>query len=312
MAIEVTNVWSESTLSKGVSAHEVFTVSGVTSRVAALVANGPPWGPIPQYLMSHPEDPTLLASAPVARTMVPGVMYRVEADYAPLGLTLGIAPPNPTTEPPKFSWSDEETTEATDIDLSKNALICSNGDAVDPPAEFTLTTKILRVTQWRNGFDLARANIYEWTVNEGPVDIPLTNEGIPTGCMLLRSMLPIGEYDHRATAILMQWLFAIRFAEWNWRFLDAGSRGWYKDTTDNKNKMGEFYTKAGTQCSRPVRLNGKGKPYDADSIIIEKSAKTAIEIGKPAGAEIEDTGKAVFLRYKKYLTRDFSSLGIFG
>lgn len=311
MAVEVTSVWSESSLSLGVSAREVFNVSGVTSRRDALNANGPPYGAVPRYLNSHPEDTTLLASAPVATTMTPGVMYRVEVNYAPLGLTLGIAPPNPLNEPPKFSWASEEESEQIDIDLFGNPLITSNGDSIDPPAEITVTSRIIRVTRWLNQYDVGEADQFEWTTNDDPVSIPLCSGQIPEGCMLCRSIMPLGEYDHRATAILVQYLFAVRAFGWEWRFLDSGYRGWYKDTTTNKNKVGEFFTKEGTQCSRPVRLNGKGKPYDIDSIIMEKSAKTAIEIGKPAGATIVDTGFAIFLKYFRYDGNDFSGLGIF-
>lgn len=293
----------------GVSAHESFDVSGVTTMKAALTANGPPFGAVPRAGMTHWEDTTLFANPGNARILTPGVLYRVEVDYASINYQTGISPTNPLELPVKYAWADEEETEQIDVDLFGNPLVTSNGDAVDPPAENTFTTKIIIATRWVSQFDLTLASTYEWKVNSNSVTIPLVQGAIPETALLCRSIVPITEYDERATAIQIRGTFALRFKYWDHRFLDVGYRGYYAES--GQNIIGEFYTKAGTQISRPVRLNGKGKPYDTNSIQIEKSGKTPIEIGTPSGATIEDVGDAIVLNYFRYKSEDFSGTGFF-
>lgn len=312
MAVEVTRNWTASRLSQQVSAHESFDVTGVTTLLQALNANGAPFGPVPKQGVTHIDDPSLYASPPVGQIITPGAHFRIEVDFLPLNLQVGIAPTNPLDAPPKFSWSNEDEAEETDIDLFGNPLANSVGDPIDPPPQIILTTRILRVTRWESNYSISTADAFEWKTNDDPIHVAKTDEVIPEGCMLCRAISPTGEYDERSTAIQIQYLFAVRAAGWLWRFLDHGYRAWYTDSTDSKNKLAEFFSKAdGTQFSRPCRLNGKGKPYAADSVILSKSAKTPIEIGKPTGAHIEDTGKAVFLKYFRYDGASFGALGIF-
>lgn len=287
--------WSELELAYGVSAVRSWDV------LAADAADALASGGIDQQGTTHPLDASLVADQPVAKCVGPK-FWQVTGNYKPANQPQGT----PTTKP-KVRWRRGTSSQPFDRDPDGNPILNSAGDLFDPSPEKEVGDRFFSVVRLERFYDLAKAEKFEDTVNDADF-IFLKAYQFQKGQVRVESILPTGEYFYDATAVEIEYAFAVRRDGWKWRLIDQGRRGWYTDGADNKNKKAEIFGPDGTQVSSDILLDGGGAPFDLASYKVSRNGSTPINVPGPKGATVEKGQAAAFLLYDKFPEAPFAGL----
>lgn len=327
MPVEVSERWHDETLHKDADSQQwtavrAFDVVGVLSTELAGQASGPPYGGVPRIGERHPRTPSL-AARKVDPVRAGFGLYKVTVNYS-IGTFSGEE--DPLKQPPKLKWDIGSESLPVDHDPDGNPILNSALDAFDPPQSREFTTIFLTVTRNEPYFDLTKALNFSNRVNSSAFNIKGAGIVAP-GQILCRSIKPNSEYIEGVRFVPICYEFELRPGKmadsdgmWDgfkYRLLDQGVRAFY----DDKNK-GRIYD-ADQRLAFPqvattsdIRLDGMGGIYkvalfSGPFVLSNGSASASVsQPGPPKGAIIETTDNAVFLKYKKFLTIDFSGLNL--
>jgi hypothetical protein len=237
---------------------------------------------------------------------------------------------------PRYRWGSLTVTEEVDRDYDGNPITNSVGDPPinHPTRDFNdLTLTYLR---WEPFFNLRRSLLYRNAINLDNFQLTTReiNATVYGGECKCADIAPVGEIEQGQSLVQVAYEFVLRArililgqdtsnqdddawaSGFDWRFLDAGYRGWYALTTGSgddatsEQKRAQFW-EAGEVTTEPTRLNGKGKPIN-DTVTV-RGAEPIEFPGPPTGASLDerfvdaDPG-AVFLIYKRHARLAFRGL----
>lgn len=308
-------------------AEAVYQVSGVTTLYDALTAPG-----IPATNSSHPQNSKLKAEPPFVRQGFNLFDVQVVWSIPDGGGDHPNPGDNPTAEPVQIEWSTGINSEEVGYSIKGDAIVNSAGDPFDPGPTRQVITWYLTISRNEDFYDQAKAfsfqnkiNSNEWTVTQ-PNGKTIT---FHPGSVMVTSILPTGRYSVNATFVNVAYRFELReYPTWRqnnksvaespfqlW-IRDEGARAWYENAAPPASdlQIGAFVDGNGDPLSRPIRLDGKGKPVV--SIKVTPSKKDPISRGAPIGQVTVssppggDGTKTYTLIYPNYEGADFSQLGL--
>ncbi len=307
-----TEIWSLRSLSPGSAATRAWHVAYATSDIDAINAVA-----IIGTIVGarHPSDPNLAIRTGGITAESPGFsLWIVKAQYS---IGSYDSPPDKTQERPRYQWDQGYASEPTDVDVDGNTIINTAGDPIDSYTDFG--TLFLTVTRWQTGYNVSQAVQYQNTVNNDTVQTPLSQGTLAPGQLKCLTIKPTQDYDASATIIQVAYSFEARKGHvqdsdglWDGfkhRIRNEGRRGWYDD--GNGPKAGEIFDGRGLQVSTDVLLDKQGKPYLTAAGYTVASTTPAPAPFTIDDKLLEDTGSAVFLKYRKCKSLPFSALNLF-
>ena len=322
MAVEVSERWSDEKLHKDFNSTQwtairTFDVAGVTDAQAAALASGSPYGSIPRIGEQHPRTSSMaVRSIDPERTGFS--LFKVTANY---GVGTFDNQEDPLLKKPHIKWGIGSESLPVDHDADGNPLLNSALDAFDPPLSTEFTTIFLSITRNEPYFDVQKALTYSNRININPFNIKGAGIVAP-GQILCRSIQPAGEYIEGTRFVPIVYDFELRsglkldsdglWDGFKYRILDQGLRALY----DLKKGPGRIYDPdqkdhskgAPTPVTSDVRLDGYGGTYSDDYTVTADLLSSVSASAPPTGAIVELSDKAVFLKYKRIKTIDFSGL----
>lgn len=224
-----------------------------------------------------------------------------------------VDPENPLAAPLRFEWSLSTNGEAIDRDVSGNPIVNSSGFAFDSSPQRDFTAPVLTVIRNVASFDISTALAYVNSVNSG------TWRGAQPGEARCLSILPASVYTDNSTYVELRHQFEYRpIGVWGakphqLRIRDQGNTAYA--SVDGAVREVALYDGLGDRMY-DVLLNGNGIPISSGITHLDfateqpVAAPSFVRGSVPTGAELEDTGDAVFLRYDRYPERDFNLLGV--
>lgn len=323
MAVEVSERWSDEKLHKDYKSTawtgiRAFDVLGVADAQAAAIASGSPYGAIPRIGQQHPRTSSMAVhSVDPERTGFN--LFKVTVNYA-VGTFDGQE--DPLLQKPKLKWGIGSESLPVDHDADGNPLLNSALDAFDPPPSAEFTTIFLSITRNEPYFDVAKALAYSNRINANAFTIKGAGV-VDSGQILCRSIQPTGEYIEGVRFVPVCYDFELRsglkqdsdglWDGFKYRILDQGLRAFY----DTSLPPARIYDpdqparlKAATPVTTDVRLNGYGATFDGAYTVTANFSPSTGKTKSPKGSIIDVADSAVFLKYKRIKTIDFSGLSL--
>jgi hypothetical protein len=322
MSVRVTKDWSGRTGTSGNGTYtweDQYAVSGVGTQGEALVANDGT-NRIPQVNESLPGNARCRVQT-VNATSVGPLYWKVRVSYGLIGGSSSLQ-----NEPVRVSWSDADVNEPTDT-LCGIPVQNTNGEPFDPPDEMEWKVNELTVTRTEPYFDNETISTYANTVNSNTLTLDHLGirQTIWPGRMLMKSGVPepyaLGDPFMRvAYRFLIRW-GGVPERAWMLRRMNRGSRGFYKDTSNNV-KTGPFCYPGNSNKPGPltgqIRIKEDGTPFDTTIRISNGwgvGATVATPIANPnwrrvVGCDYETLAEAFFIWFPKYPLSNFSGLAV--
>lgn len=260
-----------------------------------------------------PDDPGSLAKCSrisVTRAGFKSFTYTAFFSIPTTGSTHtgGGASSSPLAEPPVYRWESVLYNLPVDRDVDGNPIIHSGGGAFGSLPTRDIEAIVLTVTKNFSNFDTGRAMNFGNSVNSSPF------KGAAADEVRCRKIVVAGDFQTNASYVSVVHEFEFRdqdtwgLAPHDYRIMDQGYMA-RCTTTDSLNTLCKILMKDGSEPPEPVRLDGRGKPINA-SVYVPEGGTGFISGSSPAGAVLEQTPDAVFLRYKAYKRRDLNALGV--
>lgn len=332
MAVEITERWSDRSVSKGRrwSATRGFDITGVADEFAASNAVDSTTGlRIPRYNDPHPNDARLRAEQPTIREQNPG-HFRARVRYREPERTSSLPDDDgddPLQRPVRIRPTVSVESAKRDRDRHGNPIINSSRQPYTDYPPSTVEKVGLVVVRNEPFFDFGFAADMVNSVNEDDLII----EGqliVGPERAFLRGFEPTGEYSLSDEYVEVAYTIDLRADGFDLRLRDEGTVAWAMGSTGlvDKDAQGVYhiYEKGGGErVTSPVRLDGRGRPFDMKR---DDRVDQAFQIGKqgwgsegidpPPGATVETEGEdgedlaAVFLLWQDKKRRRFSRLGL--
>lgn len=327
MAVEVSERWSDEKLHKDFNSTQwtairTFDVAGVTDAQAAALASGSPYGSIPRIGEQHPRTSSMaVRSIDPERTGFS--LFKVTVNY---GVGTFDNQEDPLLKKPRIKWGIGSESLPVDHDADGNPLLNSALDAFDPPLSTEFTTIFLSITRNEPYFDVQKALTFSNRININPFNIKGAGIVAP-GQILCRSIQPAGEYIEGVRFVPIVYDFELRsglkldsdglWDGFKYRILDQGLRAFYSKTEKGRIYDADQRTApTKSPVTTDVRLDGKGGIYNVQAtngaflLVDGLSIISMDQPGSPKGSILDTTDSAVFLKYKRIKTIDFSGLGL--
>jgi len=282
-----------------------WDVVGTSDGAEAVLASG-----VARVGQGHPSN-TLMTCKSVGVASVEGPTFFVVRATYDMGEYVEF-PEDPLNAPLDISWRPIRTPDAIDRDVDGNAITNSARDPY-PPGVISRDYVHLGLVIVRNEpfFNIVKTLIFQNKVNNNPGYLgPIPIAAGECKCI---TIAPATSYKATARFIPIAYEFEfLGLAEeypdnpFQIRIIDQGMRGWSDSST-----VDELRNDSDEQVTTDVRLNGYGKPLDS-VYTVGSALAMPVEIGSPAGATVESApgNRAVFLRYTRYRSANFSLLGL--
>lgn len=303
----VTRQWSSEELAPGESAAYVFEVLGAATAREAIGANG-----VPGRGSWHPEDRLLIAKQPNAQRKSPngadgaGGYWHVRVAYVLAESDEGKENENedPLAKPATYRWRLGLQGEQFDRDIEGNPIVNSAREPFSTPPTADVMTLTLTVERNERAFNLNKAFFFHNAVNSDVWVVPGTGgQTVQPGQARCLSIQPTSEYSRESAYVPIAYEIEFQADGFDIRILNQGPRA----ATGNANGASRILDSSQEPVTTDVLLNARGQPLK-EGYTVDGSAFSYLD--PPAGAEIEETPDAVFLRYKRNPRRPFSQMGL--
>ena len=259
-------------------------------------------GLVPVFNEDHPAN-SFLRVDNLELFLVGFGLYRLVVSYStPTGGSSHEDNDDPLSQPMRIRWRRQIQVEQFDQDADGNPIVNSARDAFTNPQSRDITQRVIEITRYEPFYDVAKAEIYENTANQGVWTIAgfIT---VPEGTAKLNTYQPTDDYTLTDEYVKVIYEIELRPDGFRSRHLDEGPRA----NATNAERV-KCYTVAGEELDR-VLLDGQGVPLDT-GIRLGKGDLQREQLANPTGAIVESTANAVFLRYKRYKLLNFTGLGL--
>jgi len=292
-----TENWDKREFQRGARARRQFLVTGATDEADAIATT-----PIPQKGDEFVLDDRLIAAEPVASSPNQAETYTVDVEFT-LPTSSGGGGGGNIDLPPEYFPQISEDSEPTDVAYDDNdnqvPIVNSARDATK-----TLPTKpgdkvSYVYKRWESTFDGPRALAYRGKINSDEFNLPGFGT-VEIGKARCVSINVGNSFNRDSTEVQVVYNFELREEGFKARILDQGTRAIV--TTSAGQVAGQLFDKAsGSKITYDVLLNGGGNPIDVDSYVVKDSQGNELDqvgLDPPAGAEVETTDHATFLKYR--------------
>lgn len=219
---------------------------------------------------------------------------------------------------PRFTWEDAELELPYDVDSEGNTISNSALDAVDPPPTDAIPVWFYTVTLAEDFFDANFAKPYLNAVNTDPFVTPFgTFDPLEVKC---RSIRPAEDFVRGMRSLNVAYRFEIRLRSFFPRipddispfdvvFPDMGYNAYCRPPNQGFVKDRIYGTQHGP-VNAPVRLDGKGQPFDTTSYKVGRALQDPANAGTPPGATAVKLSDVVLLYYKRPPRKTFADLAL--
>lgn len=289
------------------TAEREFQIIGASSDAEAFAADlvytdlGTTTGKVPVKNEAHPSNPFMKAGD-LELSFEGYNLYNLAVSYSiPTGGGSHDDDTDLLNKPLRIQWDRRIQVEQFDRDADGNPIVGSARDPFTQAQDRDITNRIVRFRRYEPFYDLAKAEIYENTVNLQSWEITGLFV-VPPGKAKLNTYQPTGEYTLEDENIEVEYEIELRPDGFRSRHRDEGPRA------NSAAGPVKCYTLANEELDR-VLLNGKGVPLEA-TIRLGTNSLVRAELPSPTGAIVETTADAVFLLYKRYPELNFNGLGL--
>jgi hypothetical protein len=268
---------------------------------------------------AFPDDGSLLCAEPEAIPLSPKNFWRVTYSFAPDGANTTDRDSNLLKNPPKYQWSIGTKSEPIDRDIDGNPITNSAGDPPDPPPQRAFPIFYLTIKRYESApFNFQDRGNYVGKVNKG--DMTIQGVAIKEGQLFCSGIAPTGEYTMQDKIIEVGYNFELDWDSFDFTMLDQGFKSWYTPGRKSTKQICEIFQPpdpsrggiAPVQVSKPVLLNGRGKPIFPTLISKFGNALEEAPDGTARGAALKQfsQNKVFYLTYQTSQRVDFSPLGL--
>lgn len=307
MAIEVTEGWTNATTDYDIAgrrARRTFDVTGTDSPFTALAQPE-----IPVLNDPHPSDSNLRVSRVGQPQRIGPQYFRVEAEYRQ-GTQIGVGNDvDPISRLPVYQWNIGLATERFDRDVDGNPIVNSAGDPFGDGVEATVHSITLDVTRNEASFSPIESLNYTNKVNAGSWTV--AGVAVGEGQAKCLGIAPVNGYTLADNYVSIRYSFEFREDGFLKRILDEGIHGLAELEAGTGIKKVSILVEGPDgqiPAPSPQLLNGKGVPLS--DRVVAADGMTFTDGETPAGATVEATADAVFLKYKSYKAVDFTPLNL--